>query len=116
MHNLAGYPVPSGAGRTPRATLHEGLGRTDTAVAQAFGMKQRTYAKLREVYDAAQGKKRVRGKGGATVEVPLPSPVVAVAQQQMAALDSKQATVNAAEKVLHEAQAPEDRVLTAGVE
>jgi len=78
---LAGVTEDGAGGRgnskNPRATLHEGLSRTDTAVAETIGMKQRTYAKAKKVYDAATGDK-------------APEPVRAVAQQQMAALDAEE--------------------------
>jgi len=78
-----------GARTDLRATLHEGLSpiRTDTAVAEVVGMKQRTYAKTKKVYDAAT-------KGTA------PEPVVAVARQQMVALDAGETTPHAAEKAV----------------
>jgi len=75
-----------------RATLHEGSGRTDQEVAEAVGLKQRTYAKVRRVYHAAH-------------DAATPEPLRVLAQQQMAALDAGETTPNAAEKALREAEA-----------
>ncbi len=52
--------VRAGRGRpktddSSRATLHESYdeNRTDTTVAEAVGMKQRSYTKVKKVYDTA---------------------------------------------------------------
>jgi len=86
----------------PLATLPEGRpdeGFTRTKVAEAVGMKPRTYAKTKKVYDAAN-------------DVTAPEPIRAVAQQLMVALDAGETTPNAAEKALREAETrPEARSL-----
>ena len=56
--------VTAGRGRpksedSPRATLHEGYGRTDAKVADAVGMKQRTFAKVKNVFESAADEKPV---------------------------------------------------------
>ena len=82
---LAGVTEDGAGGRgkrvNPLPTLAEGLPdrRTDTQAAEAVGMKQRTYAKVKYVHDTANDKT-------------VPEPVRAVAQQQMAALDAGDTT------------------------
>jgi hypothetical protein len=75
----------------PRATLREGRSRTDAAVAEAVGMKERTYRKTKSVFDAAS-------------DTAAPAPIRAVAQEQMAALDTGQTTPNAAAQAVREAK------------
>jgi ParB-like chromosome segregation protein Spo0J len=78
----------------PRATLREGRSRTDAAVAEAVGMKERTYRKTKSVYDTAHDEN-------------APAPIRAVAQEQMVALDTGQTTANAAEQALRKAKVAE---------
>jgi len=95
---LAGV-TPDGAGGrghtlNPRPMLDEGLApqrRTDAAVAEAVGMKRSTHRKVKDVYNTAK-------------DDTLPAPIRAVAQEQMAALDTGQTTPNAAEQAVREAK------------
>ena len=50
----AGKGRPKGE-ETPVATLPQGKGKTREQVAEAIGMKPRTYAKTKKGYDAAKG-------------------------------------------------------------
>ncbi len=79
---LAGVTEDGAGGRghkkNPAPTLAQGLGdnrETRTQIAEAVGMKARTFAKVKQVHDAAH-------------DDTLPAPILAVAQQQMAALDT----------------------------
>ncbi len=89
---LAGITEDGAGGRgkqkNPVATLPQGLGgdhKTRTQVAESVGKKPRTYAKIKQVYDTAN-------------DEAAPEPIRAVAQQQMAALDTGETTAHAAEK------------------
>ncbi len=68
----------AGKATDPPATLPEGRSEreTRTQVAEAVGMKPRTFAKVQHVFNAAEGKAEAS------------EPVREVAQQQMAALDA----------------------------
>ena len=68
--------------------------RTDAAVAEAVGRKRSTYRKVKAVYDTAH-------------DEAAPEPIRAVAQQQMAALDTGETTAHAAEKAVKKAEVAE---------
>ena len=63
--------------------------KTRTQVAEAVGMKPRTFAKVEGVYNVAEGKKDA------------PAPVREVARQQLAALDAGETTPHAVRLVKH---------------
>jgi len=63
----------------------EGSTRTDDQVAESVGLKRSTYRRTKAVFDTANDEK-------------APEPIRAVAQQQMAALDTGETTAHAAEK------------------
>jgi len=65
--------------------------KTRTQVAEAVGMKRSTFAKVRHVHDTAQ-------------DDTLPAPLLAVAKEQMAALDAGDATAHEADKAVREAK------------
>jgi len=93
---LAGVTAAGAGGRghkqNPRADSREGYRqRTDTQVAEAVGLKENKYRKVKHVHDTAN-------------DTAAPAPIRAVAQQQMAALDTGQTTPNAAEQAVREAQ------------
>jgi len=76
----------AGKAPDPPATLGEGTRHereTVTQVAEAIGMKPRTYAKVKYAHDTAN-------------DTTVPEPIRAVAQQQMAALDADETMPNAA--------------------
>ena len=83
----------AGKASDPGATLREGRHARETVaqVAEAVGMKPRTFAKVEHIYHAAEGDEDV------------PEPVREVARQQLAALDAGEATPHAAERA---AQSP----------
>ncbi len=89
---LAGVTEDGAGGRgrqtNPPATLREGLRHareTVAQVAEAVGMKPRTFVKVEHVYHTAEG------------EEDAPEPVREVARQQLAALDAGETTPHAAE-------------------
>ncbi len=95
---LAGVTEDGAGGRghkkNPVPTLAQGLGddgKTRTQVADAVGMKRSTFAKVKHVHDT-------------TRDDTQSAPVLAVAKQQMAALDTGQTTPNAAAQAVREVQ------------
>ncbi len=66
---------------------YRGERETRTQVAEAVGMKPRTYAKLKHVYDATKDETK-------------PEPVRAEARQQMAALDAGDTNPTKAERAV----------------
>ncbi len=69
------------ADSVPATLPEQNRGETRTQVAEAVGMKPRTYAKTKQVYDTAN-------------DTTAPAPIRAVAQEQMAALDTGQTTAS----------------------
>jgi len=81
-----------GKKKNPVANLPQGSGRTRDKVAEQVGMKTGTFRSIQKVWEAAN-------------DETAPEPVRAVAQQQMAALDTKAATPHAADKAVRAAKA-----------
>jgi len=99
LEGASGGGQTAGRGRpkgedSPTPTLVQGSRAermTATKVAEAVGMKRSTHRKVKTVYDTANDAK-------------VAAPIRAVAQRQMAALDTGETTPNAADRAVREAE------------